>query len=448
MAGAVSAAVRLVRGLTCPQCGAAIELRGGSHTRSAVCGNCQTVLDASDPSLAVLHRFDDRARIEPAIPLGTRGTLHGAAWEVIGFQVRTIFADGEQYSWREYLLFNPYRGYRYLTEYDGHWNDVAVVRALPTRATVSGRPVATLSGATFKHFQRATARTTFVLGEFPWEVRVDDEVVADDFVATPRLLSAEATGDEVSWSIGDYIEPQVVWRAFSMKGAPPRRTGVFANQPNPFAPRVRATVRLAGIFLIALVALGLTRCVTARNEEVFVGRYQYTGAAGDTAAFVTAPFELHGREANVAIELWADVDNSSIAFDVGLVNDVTGDVRDLEREVSHYHGVQDGESWSEGSKRDRVLLPRVPRGRYYLRVRPEGAQPALAWTASGGTVPYSIRVRRDVPRPGYWFIALAMLMVPALWPMLRSASFEQSRWAQSDYAPTSSEDDDDGGDDE
>jgi len=36
-------------------------------------------------------------------------------WEVIGFQVRTIRVQGIDYSWGEYLLFNPYEGFRYLT---------------------------------------------------------------------------------------------------------------------------------------------------------------------------------------------------------------------------------------------------------------------------------------------------------------------------------------------
>ncbi len=31
--------------------------------------------------------------------------------------------EGVAYSWHEYVLFNPYKGFRYLTEYDGHWND-------------------------------------------------------------------------------------------------------------------------------------------------------------------------------------------------------------------------------------------------------------------------------------------------------------------------------------
>ena len=39
--------------------------------------------------------------------------------------------DGETFEWDEYLLFNPYKGFRYLTEYDGHWNFVTPLEAMP-----------------------------------------------------------------------------------------------------------------------------------------------------------------------------------------------------------------------------------------------------------------------------------------------------------------------------
>ena len=50
---------------------------------------------------------------------------------MIGFQQRSTQSGGETYSWREYLLFNPYKGFRYLTEFDGHWNFVARHRRRP-----------------------------------------------------------------------------------------------------------------------------------------------------------------------------------------------------------------------------------------------------------------------------------------------------------------------------
>src|ERR1019366_2069224 len=106
----------------------------------------------------------------PLIPLGTRGTIRGTAYEAVGFQRRTIHVDGVPYSWHEYVLFNPHKGFRYLTEYNGHWNDVSP-------------PTVSYLGETYRHFQTAKAATSFVLGEFPWQVRVGESSDVSDYVS-------------------------------------------------------------------------------------------------------------------------------------------------------------------------------------------------------------------------------------------------------------------------
>ena len=116
-----------------------------------------------------------------------------------GGTIRTVRSEGVDYAWDEYLLFNPTRGYRYLIEYRGHWNDAVVAHDVPT-VTQGQHPMAHFRGQYFKHFQTATAETTFVLGEFPWEVRVGDKALAHDYVSPPLMLTAEETSGEKSES--------------------------------------------------------------------------------------------------------------------------------------------------------------------------------------------------------------------------------------------------------
>ena len=75
--------------------------------------------------------------------------------------------DGVTYTWAEYLLYNPYKGYRYLTEYNGHWNDIRTLRALPVPSQKNSKPAVVYAGKTYTHFQTADATTGFVMGEFP-----------------------------------------------------------------------------------------------------------------------------------------------------------------------------------------------------------------------------------------------------------------------------------------
>src|SRR5579862_2838545 len=128
------------RSLHCPNCGGPVQLRGFGHALTVVCQQCLTILDASTPELQILQKVEERYRVTPDIPLGTRGKMAGATWEAIGFQARTVYDEGTAYTWHEYLLFNPYKGFRYLTQYEGHWNFVTPLESQPTRMARMGRP--------------------------------------------------------------------------------------------------------------------------------------------------------------------------------------------------------------------------------------------------------------------------------------------------------------------
>ena len=418
-----------VKGLNCPNCGAAIQLRSGELAQTVACSSCGAILDAKDPNLRVLQEFKGRMKWTPLIPLGTRGKLKGDPYEVIGFQVRGINVDDTDYFWREYLLWNPYKGFRYITEYDAHWNDVVVLKRTPVET--SGRqPVVEYLGEKFKHFQTAKATTAFVLGEFPWEVRLGDTAQTRDFVSPPHILSEETTKDETTWSVGTYVSPQYIWEAFQLPGKPPPPRGVYANQPDPGAGSAGALGRLFGLFALALFVMFLVRVVTARSELVFSDVYSVSSHNADSTAFVTPIFALKGRTSNVRLTIDTDLENNWAYFNVALINDQTGNAYDFGREVSYYSGYDDG-YWSEGSKIDRATIASVPAGQYYLRVQPE------IGNDNSRPLGFSLRVQRDVPGVTLFGVVLALLAIPPLFAAFRHHAFEQMRWRESDYAPTS-----------
>ncbi|HWX93919.1 MAG TPA: DUF4178 domain-containing protein, partial [Terriglobales bacterium] len=203
-----------------------MTIRSFGNAVTIVCESCHSILDAKDPNLQILQRFKvATGEYRPLIPLGTRGKIRGADYEVTGFERRTILVDGIPYSWHEYVLFNPYKGFRYLTEYSGHWNDVSILKALPDVQTYASPPTVKYLGETYKHFQTAKAETSFVLGEFPWQVRVGESVEVTDYVSPPRVLSSEATGNEVTWSMGEYMSGKDIWAAFRLSGSAPETVG-------------------------------------------------------------------------------------------------------------------------------------------------------------------------------------------------------------------------------
>jgi hypothetical protein len=411
------------KALFCPNCGGPVERRGFGYTLTVVCPQCLSVLDASAPLLQVLQQVEAAQRRTPLIPLGTRGAFAGAPWEVIGFQTR---ADPEGDEWEEYLLFNPYRGFRYLTHYNGHWNFVAPLEAVPARQMQGSRPWAFYENHRYKHFSGAEAVTTFVLGEFPWRVKTGDAVRADDFIDPPLILSAEKTGNEITWSRGRYTAGAEIWKAFQLPGSAPRARGVYLNQPSPYAGKVGGIWAHFGWLLLVLFGLAIFFAAFSRQATVFHDRFRFAANDQNEPSFVTRGFELSGRPATLEVDLDTDLSNNWAYFNFALINQDTGEASDFSKEVSYYYGNDSDGSWTEGSSKASVLLPAVAPGRYYLRVEPEMAS---------GSVAYDLTVRHDVPSFLWFLTAGVLLLIPPILYTIRSVSFERERWMASDYQP-------------
>lgn len=413
--------------LACPNCGGPVERRGFGYAITAVCPQCLTVLDASSPQLQILQRVEAaQNRRTPLIPLGSRGTFKSVQYEVIGFQTRAVVEDGETFEWEEYLLFNPYKGFRYLTQYDGHWNFVTPLEAMPQSPGHGGLFPVFYDNRIYKHFSGGQATTTFVLGEFPWRVKVGEQVVAHDYTDPPLVLSSEINDNEVTWSEGEYVPGSQIWQAFSLQGSAPPARGVYLNQPSPFAGGVGGIWRAFALMTVMLVALAIFFATFSRQETVF--RNSYSFASGSTAepSFVTPDFDLTGRPATLDLAVNTDLDNNWTYFNFALVNEDTGQGYDFGREVSYYHGSDSDGPWDEGSRNSSVMLPSVVPGKYYLRVEPE---------MDSGAVSYSLTLRHDVPNYTWFLIAFGLLLIPPVWYTIRARGFEAQRWMNSDHPP-------------
>ena len=427
--------------VSCPNCGAAVEIRAQGQTVTVACGKCLAVLDASTPALKILQEIQTVRRVMPAIPLGAKGKFDGELWQNIGLQCRAITVEGTSYEWREYVLFNEHRGFRYLTEYDGHWNDVKPMRQLPEAATENNRPARKWMGRTYKHFQSAKAVTNYVVGEFPWRVKVGEENRTDDFICPPYMLSAEKTDNEITWSHGEYVPGAEIFQRFGLKTAPPPVRGVYANQPSPYEGNARTVWGTFALLAGILAASYILTVLIMGNQKVFEQSYRFDPAYKGEASFVTPVFELGGRASNVETTIATNLDNNWLYFNLALVNEETGRALEWGREVSYYSGRDSDGSWTEGGRSDRSKLAHVPPGRYYLRVEPEWEAASGAMTAAPA-VAYTITLRRDVPVMWPYLVALIALLIPALGIFIPAFNFEATRWQESDYAPSSSSDDD------
>jgi len=175
--------------------------------------------------------------VELWLAVGDEGDLSTsggkARFRVIGIVHRSIKVEGERYTWEEYVLHAPAEGLRWLVVADGHWNlveplEAGQVEEIQEKHAKLGGPDA----HTYRFMSSGKARLEWATGELPWEAAVGDVTEARDYVHAPHVLSRESTADELTWSLGTYMPPDVVSRAFR-KRLLPKPAGRAANEPRP-----------------------------------------------------------------------------------------------------------------------------------------------------------------------------------------------------------------------
>jgi hypothetical protein len=118
-----------------------------------------------------------------------------------------------------------------------------------------------------------------------------------------------------------------------------------------------------------------------------------------------------------------------------LINDETGVVQSFPIDISYYHGVEDGESWTEGAQTDAAYTSAMPGGRYVLRL--EGQ-----WERWQQPATVSIKVQQNVTHGFNLLIALAVISVGPVLMAIYHIGFERRRWSESMFSDSGSSDDD------
>ena len=270
------------RQFNCPNCGATVLVALAS-SKSITCGSCNSIIDLSQGTGAQLvHAIQDEP-VSTLIPLGSIGQLQGAPWQVVGFQHRMGHepGDDEHFGWSEYLLYNQKRGFTFLVDSSEGWSLVKPVTGAPSLS--ADRQNATYLGTTYRLKETYDSQTTYVAGEFYWQVRRGQNTSNRDYAAGKSLLSMEEGAKEITWSAGSQIDSDSVAKAFKQgdKQALFKRSDVG---PSSAAPHVGVGTILLILFGGLLLFILLSRCTSScdpryENCSSSGGSYSSSGAS-------------------------------------------------------------------------------------------------------------------------------------------------------------------------
>jgi ssDNA-binding Zn-finger/Zn-ribbon topoisomerase 1 len=438
--------------LSCPKCGGPLDLRAPDQALRVACPNCGSLLDVSEGRLRFMQALEP-GKVAPIIPMGSVGELAGAKLTVIGLLVRSVEFEGVRYYWEEYLLYNPQVGFRWLVRTDDNWNYVEPVPpgevAHKPGSGFGGKGDAVyFRGERFKIYQDAIARVEYVVGEFYWKVMAGELTQTADYVHPPRMLSVETSIEqaredaeakagnrpkkgkrdvptgEINWSLGTFMKPSEVESAFGISGLP-RPSKIAPNQLFPHKKIYKYWLLLLAVAFV----VGIAIIATGSYRKVFEASYQLEAlkSADDSQIRFSEPFELKSRQ-NVVISASSNVDNTWLEIEGDLIDQATNEAQGFSLSVEYYHGVDEGESWSEGSQSPSVYLSALPAGTYVLGLE-------VRWERWQQPAVLNIKVEQGAPRVLHLFLAMVALSIFPLFVLLRHWGFERRRWADSDYSP-------------
>ena len=438
--------------LNCTQCGGPLELRAPDQSLRVTCPNCGSLLDVSEGRLQFMQALQP-GKVVPVISIGSIGEFESVKQMLIGFAQRSVEFEGVRYYFEDYLLYNPQLGFRWLVRSDDNWSYVHSVPpgdVFHKSGAFGGKgDTVQFQGDSYKLYQDAVARVEYVIGEFFWKVEVGETTRSADYIHPPRMLSMEATlmpvapeepsepapkkkgkkarsvqTGEINWSLGAYMKREDVEKAFGITGLP-RTSKIAPNQPFLH----KKVYKYWGLLLAAAFIIGLVINATASRTKVYEQTFAFQPVANSegTQSVFSEPFQLNGRK-NIRVTARANVDNTWVYVEGDLISDATGDVQTFSLPVEYYHGVDDGESWSEGSQSPSTHLSAMPAGQYMLRLEAQ-------WERWQQPVTLSVRIEQGVPRILHWFLAMLFISILPVGIVLYQFSFERRRWADSDYSP-------------
>lgn len=350
-----------LKAFNCRNCGGQVNLLAPGQSIAAACKHCGAVTDLTDENLSILSKYQAQITREPRYEIGSKATFEGKTWMVIGFMARTVRLYN--FEWEEYLLFNPYHGFRFLSHAYGHWSWMRMIQDGPLGT--SNLPELRYHKTSFKQLTQGEAEVTYVLGEFYWQVQVGNKAQTRDFVSPPNLLSVELEDGGLIWSLGTYLDPKLVEDGFGM---PPKnkmaRQGVGANQPNPHKANLRWVLPTYLLSVLLTIVLFFVTDASLPNLAVL----KETRMFPDTTDRVSAPFEILNGISNVEVQLSVDsgLDNHWVEYQGVLHNLETNENYEFVVSAEYYYGYTDGENWTEGSKSADVILNEIPAGNYEL----------------------------------------------------------------------------------
>ncbi len=407
--------------INCATCAKPISNYLKGKAFSLVCSNCQShfVFD-KQRNLKLKNQFKKPADLD--IPIGSKGEIEGKTYTVVGYLLKR--EEGTSYRWKEYNLRDDDGKIFTLSEFNGHYNLIEEIDYYDEIKTFNSS--INYECSTYHIFNKYKVDLISAQGEFSYQIVNDSVSKVSEFIAPPYILIYESDKNEARYYHGRCILPKQVEKAFEL-AVIPEQIGTGATQTMFLGLNYSLFTKICFGFFILLFVIQYYFALTNTSTRVYQEAFAQSNMNDSTKVLVSNTFQITDAPTALQFDLVSNVNNDWFGVTIELINHTTGDRFEVDKTIEFYSGVDEGESWSEGSKSESVFMSQVPAGTYHINLYPEWGSIVKENNS------FEIWVYKDVAMWSNFWVTILVGVILIIIHYLRFRIFESKRWMESNF---------------
>jgi hypothetical protein len=374
----------LPRSIVCSNCTAPVSLYS-ERSQLVVCDSCGSQLDLTTEELQILGKVKKESSL--TLDLGTQFVWEDVRYKIIG---RLILKDNWGDNSFDYLLFHPFRGTRWLSEYEGSFTLNEVSHVMPKSdpfVCKEGVSIKTHDGKDWRCTEEGVLKIIYVDGALPWIAKTGDTHKYVEFAnSKDRKLIFEAEQSlsytsEMEFGVSRKLSKAEMNTALGRKLRVASTSGSSVSTVPPIWRTITKVMAVCTFIFFLL--------------KIFSSSSEMVGDIGFEAndlnqEMVSKSFSITTIDKPIRLDCMAAIDNGWMALNMAIVevpepiseretymellqreSDLAAEKRSkvvhiINTDISYYHGYEGGESWSEGSTYNELLVMFPKAGEYRI----------------------------------------------------------------------------------
>jgi hypothetical protein len=344
---------------TCPLCKTENKIDASFNSVEYVCKACSNLIEVSkNTSTKVVKKPIESVVLE----VGQKGTINEVEYSVVGIIVKKY---GSDIFWREYYLKDHKGSDAFLSESDGHWVFLQSIHKEDIKRKSWNSRVVEFHLLNYRWYETTECHIHAAAGFF--EDSLDFGLSTyREYVNGTQMISEEKSNGETQYFFGQHISKYKVQKAFKIQNLP-NYTGIGIVQP--YYVNIKQMINIFCVAALLICLLQLYVYTTRTNYPVFEQKIKFEDVKNKE--MVSKSFTLSGGSAPLKVKVYSGVDNSWANVQLSLVNESTNEIVYTSKDIEEYHGVEDGERWSEGNTTEDFNLCGVSSGKYHFLISAE-----------------------------------------------------------------------------